>query len=275
MRIELTNACNMACSYCYASPNTRADLMTTAMIQKAIDTRLFVTELGVMSITGGEPFLEPALLAQVIDFLVSKNFTMLQIHTNGTLITDKNLDPLVSADPFMRVSFTGHNAKINDVHRSNFAEAEAGAKLVVSRGFRLGLTFVITDKNYLFTGDFITFAENIGASAVTFRRCFGLSTLTYSMIKQAINDVNSVMTDLHISIRFCLEEPEKIPCFGRPCLMANGDIHLCNNIKQVAGNISTLNKYTDLITGTVMSKMQLAQTQPDECAAITYWKGNF
>ncbi|MGI9000919.1 MAG: radical SAM protein [Pseudonocardia sp.] len=120
--LNVTSACNLACSYCYADRGRFGGAQGGAMgpraaeeaIEKLLascDRRAPVT-IGFM---GGEPFLHPALLAHVVDYASRRAGEVGQrvgfsVTTNGTRLTPADLD-LVRSHPFaVTVSIDGGRA---------------------------------------------------------------------------------------------------------------------------------------------------------------------
>ena len=99
MELALTHRCNLDCSYCYAGPKSdRAMTLETAC--KALDLAFSHPHDQVrIAPFGGEPLLEMALVDAIAEEARQRavqtgkqvRFTMT---TNGTLLTEENLDPL-------------------------------------------------------------------------------------------------------------------------------------------------------------------------------------
>jgi sulfatase maturation enzyme AslB (radical SAM superfamily) len=116
--------CNLACTHCFisCSPNNRAHAM---MDLKSVEAHLAEAErLGVREyyFTGGEPFLNPEMIAILRATLRQGPCTVL---TNGTLITEKRASELKELDGGsrysleIRVSLDGLDRISNDAVRGH------------------------------------------------------------------------------------------------------------------------------------------------------------
>ena len=88
--ISPTMRCNFSCTGCYAGNYTKADDMPAEMFDRVITEG---KEMGMrfFTISGGEPFIYPALL----DTFAKHNDCAFQVFTNGSLLTDAVCDELL------------------------------------------------------------------------------------------------------------------------------------------------------------------------------------
>ena len=126
--LNVSPACNLSCSYCYAGRGSFDGAQTRAMnfktAQAAID-RLFELANPAFPITigfiGGEPLLNRALLNRVVDYAWSSGRkraldVRFSVTTNGTLLTSADLD-LLRTYPFaVTVSLDG-GRELHDAQR--------------------------------------------------------------------------------------------------------------------------------------------------------------
>ncbi|MCK5149016.1 radical SAM protein [bacterium] len=113
--LHVTRDCNMACSYCYAPPQSCAG-MTFETARKAVDLGASTSggRCGVVFF-GGEPLLRKELIIQVIDYCRSiEKQTGVQFHfkltTNGLLMDEAFLDFSLRNGLFIGLSFDGIKA---------------------------------------------------------------------------------------------------------------------------------------------------------------------
>lgn len=86
--IEITNRCNLRCRHCYNESSVYCNMdMTLDDYKIAINS---ILKLGIkkIQIIGGEPFLNPKVLKEMIDYTIGK-FQFIEIFTNGTLISQE------------------------------------------------------------------------------------------------------------------------------------------------------------------------------------------
>lgn len=93
---SLTNRCNLRCIMCDIAKNTSRveDELTTAQVK---DIVLQIKEMGIKHIifSGGEPLLRSDLF-EILEFAINSGIKMVDIITNGTLLTDDTIKKLVN-----------------------------------------------------------------------------------------------------------------------------------------------------------------------------------
>lgn len=271
MRIEVTNECNLNCTYCHAIPNSRKGTITLELVEQAINKNVFHPEMGQITISGGEPFLYPELTFNIAKLLQRHAFTDIKIQTNGTLITDnafikfkeiKNLS--------LKFSLDSHLEHIHNNFRQKFYHTISSIKTAVNLGYKVFVTHVITSSNYSLIPQFIDFCKILGIRGIQFRKELGGHTgLTEEMVSKAIGLIDgSYTTGIKISKKSCINEISN-GCLGRSCLMTNGDILPCGNIKVPIGNIKNISAYKELIYHPLVVKMKEAK----ECSAVAWTEG--
>lgn len=243
MRIELTDKCNLNCSYCHASPNKKQQVIENQTILNIIN------KLGTgkrPTLSGGEPFLvfDKMLTAiQMIETHKPKDFAHIKIQTNATLITQEYCDILKDYTVSFRVSMDGPTAEIHNIHRQQFDETVRGIELLVKNGFDVSTTYVISPSNYKHILEHIEFCEFLGLSLIQFRRVLYDDELTKEMILEALITVDYAKScnkyDIGLNFKECEQTDSGMYCRGRKCFLANGDINPCGNIKYTIGNINT------------------------------------
>lgn len=119
--LNISNACNLRCRYCYANGgNYMSDesMMSEQVAKDALD--LFYDrfkEIGVIQLFGGEPLMNVPLVKYVCDYVVShgKN-TRIGIVTNGTLINDAFIEMVKKYNMLVTISYDGVPL-VNDIMR--------------------------------------------------------------------------------------------------------------------------------------------------------------
>lgn len=89
--IEVTKACNLACSFCYE--NSSANSVGTMGLADFIKVKQELAKIGIEKIQfiGGEPLLLGNMLKKMVE-LSRDTFTSIEIYTNGTLINQEWCD---------------------------------------------------------------------------------------------------------------------------------------------------------------------------------------
>ncbi len=89
--IEITNKCDLGCSFCYADSG-KGDFLSLDKIEKMMDFYI-ESEFGnaeVLQISGGEPTMHPEII-KIIELARKKNFKYVLLNTNGLRISkDEN-----------------------------------------------------------------------------------------------------------------------------------------------------------------------------------------
>jgi sulfatase maturation enzyme AslB (radical SAM superfamily) len=108
LRLQLTTACNLRCSYCYQRHGT-ARRMAWTTLRRALDWALCAESLRPQIIfSGGEPLLEARLIRRAVDYLETRTPAVrLALDTNGMLLDDPTVAFLVAHDFDLDISFDG------------------------------------------------------------------------------------------------------------------------------------------------------------------------
>lgn len=91
-QLDLTNRCNLSCSFCYADANRSniSDLSFDKIIE--VLQTLHANNIKDIIFTGGEPFLREDFF-QILEYASKKDFKI-KINTNGTLLNKKSVEYL-------------------------------------------------------------------------------------------------------------------------------------------------------------------------------------
>jgi len=109
--LSLTGKCNLSCKYCYAAKHPQV-FMTMKTATKAINLAAASGKAFILQITGGEPLLAWTLLQNIIRYVHQRKIpAIMQIQTNGVLLTDAIAAELKAARVGIGVSLDGRPAK--------------------------------------------------------------------------------------------------------------------------------------------------------------------
>lgn len=126
--LNLTSACNLACTYCYADRGgfggAQSGGMTAAVAEAAVDRLLARADrraMATIGFLGGEPFLRSALLAHVVRYTSRRAAHLGQpvgfsVTTNGTVLGPADLELLRTHRFAVTISIDGDRAT-HDRHR--------------------------------------------------------------------------------------------------------------------------------------------------------------
>lgn len=158
----------MNCSYC-AYPNhsakklTKKDLLAAnkniSSLRKMISEKF--PDCQIISITGGEPLLYPAILKIFLKQFPDK---WIRISTNGILIDKINLKPYNShGNIYFAVSLDGHTTKMNQARLSSAKLLEkiiSNIDYLLSKNYPVEILMTLHRNNIDYFYDFVDYLEN-------------------------------------------------------------------------------------------------------------------
>ena len=150
LSLNLAQACNMGCSYCYADSGKfggRARLMSVDVAHAAVDRLMLEAAPAadlLLGFMGGEPFLHRALMRDVVPYARARahatgRHVRFSVTTNATLLTDDDVRFLRDEDFHVAVSIDGPRT-LNDAQRPlhNGGSSYDKVLLAMERFERLG-----------------------------------------------------------------------------------------------------------------------------------------
>ena len=140
LSLNLAQACNMGCSYCYADAGTfggKPRMMSTEVAHAATDRLISEAAPGadlLLGFMGGEPFLHRALMRDVVPYArqraeASGRTIRFSVTTNATLLTEDDVEFLAEEDFQVAVSIDGPK-ELNDSQRPLKGGGSAHEKVV-------------------------------------------------------------------------------------------------------------------------------------------------
>ena len=146
---NLIRRCNLTCKHCYATSADKdfsGELDYTEVCNVMDDLKAY--GVPVLILSGGEPLMRPDIFelskrAKDMGFYVG-------LSTNGTLITDDNIQQIVDADyNYVGISLDGIGANHDKFRRceGSYEEALRGIRLCRDAGIKVGLRFTLTQDN--------------------------------------------------------------------------------------------------------------------------------
>lgn len=171
------NKCNLRCKHCYQEGYTAIEL-SFDKLKKIADQITMALEkwdmYGRISLTGGEPFSSKQLFPLLEHLNSQKRIKSINILTNGTLITNDDIDRLKKISKLfeVQVSLDGDNADMHDSVRGKgaFQKAINGIRLLKESGFRVAIMYTVMPGNQEGVLGAIDLAENENVDAMTVER---------------------------------------------------------------------------------------------------------
>lgn len=117
IRINVCHACNLKCSYCYASQGNYGEtkLMTLECAKNIVNfINTYFNEVETIIFFGGEPTLNYDVIKYICEHMEEKNFLM---QTNGVKLNDKNIIKLIQDYNISITLSVDGNKEIHDLNR--------------------------------------------------------------------------------------------------------------------------------------------------------------
>ena len=162
---NVTHACNLACSHCYAAEGGGSELSTEEA--KAVVGDLARFGVPVVLFSGGEPFMR----RDVFDLaeLAREKGMRVTFSTNGTLIDDAAADRLRDLGvSYVGISIDGTEA-VHDAFRRRkgaYRESVAAIRRLLARGVKVGLRVTMTRDNVACIPEIFSFMRAEGVPRI-------------------------------------------------------------------------------------------------------------
>lgn len=195
--IELEEACNLSCSFCYNPwrPHGRTPpaVLPRDALLAGVDQLQGRFRLRNVALTGGEPLLAKDL-ERVVQHFVSAGAQVV-IATNGTLLTPQRSKSLATAGvATVQISLHSHVQETHDElteRRGSWLGAVRGIRAAVNSGIAVVPVFVATSVNVAHFPKFVEWCVDEGYRQVIFNRFTtgGMGTLNFDRLSPAPDDV--------------------------------------------------------------------------------------
>jgi radical SAM protein with 4Fe4S-binding SPASM domain len=168
--IAVTSACNLRCPHCYvdAARKTTNELSLDEHRGLARQIRSELTPNPVVryriNLTGGEPFVHPRMM-EIIEVYNSVGLEI-SISTNALLIRDFQIPIFAEKGIIFQISLDGANATTHDQNRGggNFEKTVATIKKLTANGIRVGINYLLHERNFDELEAAIQLAHDMGCS---------------------------------------------------------------------------------------------------------------
>jgi len=171
MVIELTEACNLMCSYCYRESEFDKQGHMPVEILLGLLEKLWTLGLRSVELTGGEPLLNEGF-EEIIDLCLNK-FFLTGLLTNGTLLSEKFDDKFIEAKHkvILSVSLDASTPEVHDARRGivgAFKKTVSNIKRLADLGVRIRVSMVVDDDNFSEIENTLLLAKKLGAVAFSY-----------------------------------------------------------------------------------------------------------
>lgn len=144
---NVTPACNLRCSHCYAATSGTQKVLSTEQVRAVIDD-LAAFGVPVLLFSGGEPFARPDI-RELATYAKTKGLRV-TFSTNGTLIDDVTADFLAALGvSYVGISIDG-TEQVHDAFRCTpgcYQASLVAIRRLIARGVKVGLRVTMTRTN--------------------------------------------------------------------------------------------------------------------------------
>lgn len=190
LHIELTTGCNLRCVHCYNESEISKlhnDTEVSFSDWQKVITEAYQIGCRRVQFIGGEPFLKRELLYELIQFARDIGYPSLEVSTNGTLITGKDLEFLRAYGVGLAFSFYSHKFQAHDLitsKKGSWKKTLAVINKSLSVGLDLRINIVVMRQN---EKDTIKTAE--------FLRSLGVKYIKIDSVQVAGRGCSDIITD--------------------------------------------------------------------------------
>ncbi|GAB6123470.1 radical SAM protein [Dysgonomonas termitidis] len=201
--IHLTHKCNLRCLHCFQESDAKSNKFSHLSLEKWLDIFDQFEQMKMFQITisGGEP-LYYKYFNELMEEIIKKKLCY-NILTNGTLISEKNIQLLSSPNIFLNISLDGHNANLHDSLRGKgtFSRTENAIKKLLNHDAKINISYTVHKENYQHIRDMVIYAVKMNIKSITFSAIDAmgraelnnrllLSAKEYKQIKENIENLN-------------------------------------------------------------------------------------
>ncbi len=200
-------------------------------------------KIGVKSVSivgGGEPMLHPDIYDLIRWYY--ENDILISITTNGSTIKNSEIDTIVRASTYIRVSLNAaseqtHNLInapkssqferiVNNIEKLRKHRDKIGANMLI------GLKNAVLDKNFHEIEDMVALGEKLKVDYIMFAAVVGESATDRKLLTEATEKIEELKKKTPILLFHSFyKKPQKTPkCISNPLIgtvSANGDMYLC------------------------------------------------
>ena len=158
--INVTNECNLECSYCFEENKTKTYMTKETAIKIVDDSyNLLQKDIGRFTINlfGGEPFLNWEVIKAIVDHCNQKDYVVRYgVTTNLTILTEEMLEYIDDNNIMLLVSIDGVKSVHDENRCGSYDRVISNIKKVIDRGLahliEARMTILPKDVNYVLEG---------------------------------------------------------------------------------------------------------------------------
>ncbi len=204
---HITDNCNLRCAHCYQEDYTdKSDMSLEELI--IIADKLFRTlsqwkKKGDISVTGGEPFIRKDLFFFLEYLDTSRHVSNLDILSNGTMLTNENVERLLPLTKLhsVQISLDGASPETHNKIRGQgaFEKAIRGIRTLNHHGIGTKIMFTLQRCNMIDVPSIIDLAIDEGVQGLTIERVVPIGSAENMrdslLTPQEIQDIYQYISD--------------------------------------------------------------------------------
>lgn len=282
--MELTEACNLECRFCYNSQNP-----IFANTQDVLNIFKSLARQGVLEVvlTGGEPLLHPDF--EIIAREAGKQFTNVLLQTNGTRLDEKMLALLEDA------GFIGLNISLHgdcEAHEyltrrtGSFQLAMSAINFALASSLSTWVNMTLTNHNWLQVENHLVSLERLGVRNFTFTRFtptgsgknayMSLSAVEIAQLIHVFDKFRKNHPHCSVLIANAVPRcilPAGLAHYSEPCsygvdrfyVNVHGDLMTCGMSRIVLGNVITQTIHDIKKDSDVYKRLCVCDSLPSSC----------
>jgi radical SAM protein with 4Fe4S-binding SPASM domain len=274
--VQICEPCNALCAHCFVVATKRGKYMPLNDVKDRLIPQLVRARVMKVTVTGGEPFMHPDLIA--IIRLFREAGMSVGVCTNGTMCSDEDIRALVELDAHMNVSLDGFSEESHSVFRGLpgcFSETVDTIKRFASAGILQGLLCtpnnLAEDREYR---DLVEFARAQGATYVLMNPLGSMGRGQSKKAQGKLRAPDDQMREIAamtapfeadglemVNIRFPNTSKPLAPCEAGNIIyvFTDGGVAICPYLVFAARTTASQHPDTDFLVGNVWTDDDVAQ----------------
>ena len=211
--LNLTNRCNLKCSFCYNRDRKTEEAPIEQIARFIAQGKSAMTDDAAVIVLGGEPFLQPERLLSFLRRAPELIAKPPMVSTNGTRLTKELAAQLKEVPVEVQVSLDSADPAVHDKGRGDgvFRRALGGVERLVEAGIHTILSMVFTSETVGGIEPFLDLAAQLGVDEARFipLRSMGASADANALARP------DLMIGLEILLDVLKRKPEHARFLGR------------------------------------------------------------
>lgn len=168
--MNLTNRCNLRCTWCYNGLRKTREASPDAVMVALGRSRALLSKSASLIVLGGEPFVRFDALLDLVDRAAELFAPPVLVSTNGTLVRAEHARALVRRNVEVQVSLDSSEPDEHDAvrGRGSFEKARVGVQRLVAAGVPTLLSMVYTARSWRRIEPYLEMARRLGVREARF-----------------------------------------------------------------------------------------------------------